>query len=110
MNNEQTHTPTPWRIGDAGHTIFGPPNGNPCPVIIATLAPKGSKSSGETAQNAALIVRAVNGYGALERQNEAMRRIIMQAIDSYHMDDMQALDHVLQKGQQLLDEGKAVQS
>ncbi len=25
------HTPGPWRIGDAGYTVFGPPNGNPSP-------------------------------------------------------------------------------
>jgi hypothetical protein len=34
-----THTPGPWRIGDAANTIFGPPNGNPSPETVATLAP-----------------------------------------------------------------------
>ena len=34
------HTPGPWRIGDAGMTIFGPPNGNPAPEVIATLRKK----------------------------------------------------------------------
>ena len=29
-------TPGPWRIGDAGFTVFGPPNGNPSPETIAT--------------------------------------------------------------------------
>lgn len=29
------HSPAPWRIGDAGHTIFGPPNGQPSPETIA---------------------------------------------------------------------------
>lgn len=29
------HTPGPWRIGDAGHTVFGPHNGNPSPETIA---------------------------------------------------------------------------
>lgn len=29
------HTPGPWRIGDAGHTVFGPPNGAPSPMTIA---------------------------------------------------------------------------
>jgi len=28
-------TPGPWRIGDAGQTIFGPPNGNPSPPMVA---------------------------------------------------------------------------
>lgn len=30
-----THTPGPWRAGDAGHTVFGPPNGEPSPQTIA---------------------------------------------------------------------------
>jgi hypothetical protein len=29
------HTPAPWRIGDAGITVFGPPNGNPSPETVA---------------------------------------------------------------------------
>lgn len=29
-------TPGPWRIGDAGTTVFGPPNGNPSPKTIAS--------------------------------------------------------------------------
>lgn len=29
------HTPGHWRIGDAGLTVFGPPNGNPSPEKIA---------------------------------------------------------------------------
>jgi hypothetical protein len=27
--------PGPWRVGDAGLTVFGPPNGTPSPVTIA---------------------------------------------------------------------------
>lgn len=30
-----SHTPGTWRVGDAGNTIFGPPNGNPSPETIA---------------------------------------------------------------------------
>ena len=33
MNTQ--HTPAPWRIGDAGMTVFGPPNGNPLPETVA---------------------------------------------------------------------------
>lgn len=29
------HTPGPWRVGDAGATVFGPPNGTPAPEMIA---------------------------------------------------------------------------
>ncbi|MCP3681641.1 MAG: hypothetical protein GY861_03030 [bacterium] len=31
------HTRGPWRIGDSGQTIFGAPNGNPSPEIVASL-------------------------------------------------------------------------
>ena len=36
----QKHTPGPWRIGDAGRTIFGPQNGNPSPETIADIRKK----------------------------------------------------------------------
>lgn len=29
------HTPGPWRVGDAGMTVFGPPQGLP-PLILAS--------------------------------------------------------------------------
>lgn len=35
--SEQKHTPGPWRVGDAGATVFGPPNGNPSPETVATV-------------------------------------------------------------------------
>lgn len=31
------HTPGPWRVGNAGNAVFGPPNGNPSPETIATV-------------------------------------------------------------------------
>ena len=37
MNPTTSPTPGPWRIGDAGRTVFGPPNGNPSPEIVATV-------------------------------------------------------------------------
>ena len=30
------YTKGPWRIGDAGHSVFCPPNGNPSPRTIAS--------------------------------------------------------------------------
>ena len=42
----RTHTPGPWRIGDAGNTIFGPPNGRPSPQRIADLACTDHKANG----------------------------------------------------------------
>ncbi len=44
-------TPTAWRVGDAGHTVFGPPNGNPAPEVIATV---------RKPAHARTIARAVN--------------------------------------------------
>ena len=32
-----THTPGPWRVGDAGRTVFSPPSGEPSPEIIADI-------------------------------------------------------------------------
>ena len=37
QKTESTHTPGPWRIGDAGNTVFGPPNGSPSPERVATV-------------------------------------------------------------------------
>ena len=34
-----THTKGPWRIGDAGATVFGPPQGLP-PLIVANVRSK----------------------------------------------------------------------
>ena len=45
------HTPRPWRIGDAGHTVFGPKTDAPSPQTVA---------SNLTRANVALIGRAVN--------------------------------------------------
>jgi len=36
MKNEKTtYTQGPWRIGDAGRTVFGAPNGDPSPETVA---------------------------------------------------------------------------
>lgn len=47
------HTQGPWRIGDAGTTVFGPPNGNPSPLRIADIA-----KTPEYRANARLIAAA----------------------------------------------------
>lgn len=62
--NETKHTPGPWRVGDAGATVFGPkkPDGS-LPEIIA------SRLKGD---NARFIVRAVNCHDELL---EALRNI-----------------------------------
>lgn len=61
MSNECTQGQ--WRVGDAGVTIFGPPNGQPAPEVIATVRKK---------DNAQRIVTAVNPHDELV---EALRKI-----------------------------------
>lgn len=34
MSKYDGHTPGPWRIGNAGQAVFGPPNGKPSPLTI----------------------------------------------------------------------------
>lgn len=34
------YTQGPWRVGDAGMTVFGPPNGQPAPEVIANVRSK----------------------------------------------------------------------
>jgi hypothetical protein len=51
---ETTHTPGPWRIGDAGNTIFGPKQEDCSAVMIASvLNARGAKKT-----NARLIASA----------------------------------------------------
>jgi hypothetical protein len=86
-----THTPTPWRLLDN--------TGNGRNLVHVeceeTLDPVCSIPKARIA-DAALIVRAVNGYGALERQNEAMYSAL-QAANS-------VLDCILNTDQMPMDE------
>jgi hypothetical protein len=59
MNNGK-HTPGPWRTGDLFNTVFGPPNGNPCPKIIASI------NNGDKKANAILISAAPELLEALK--------------------------------------------
>ncbi len=54
---EVQHTPLPWRVGDAGRTVFGPPNENPSPKMIAPICCN--------KEDTAFIVRAVNAHEEL---------------------------------------------
>ncbi len=58
MSNSK-HTPGPWRVGDAGFTVFGPPNGTPSPETIATVR--------QGKINARLIAAAPDLYEAAKR-------------------------------------------
>ena len=64
------HTPGPWRTGDLYHTVFGPPNGNPSPEVIAELGRHNVKANARLIAAAPLMesvieagVEAVNAYG-----------------------------------------------
>lgn len=57
---QATHTPGPWRIGDAGATVFGPRTDAPSPVTIASLGRNNSRA------NANLIVAAPELLAVLE--------------------------------------------
>lgn len=62
-----SHTKGPWRIGDAGQTIFGPKTDQPAPVTIANLPPPSPRvSASQRAANAALIAAAPDMLEALE--------------------------------------------
>lgn len=51
------HTPGPWRVGDAGCTVFGPPREGKAPVIVAKTSSKPIASDGQK-DNARLIAAA----------------------------------------------------
>ena len=60
-------TARPWRVGDAGATVYGPPDGNPAPRMVAQRVRR---------SDAALIVRAVNAHEAMR---DALRALIHEA-------------------------------
>jgi hypothetical protein len=56
------HTPGPWRVGDAGHTVFGAPDaGRATPDRVATLCQSRFSARG----NARLIAAAPDLLDAL---------------------------------------------
>lgn len=60
------HTPGPWRIGDAGHTVFGPKTALTSPVSIVTLWQRTPNCGREERQaNAHLIAASPELLAAL---------------------------------------------
>lgn len=54
------HTPGPWRVGDARHTVFGPKTGAASPETIATMGKNNFR------ENARLIAAAPEMLEALK--------------------------------------------
>jgi hypothetical protein len=61
---EAKHTPGPWRVGDAGCTVFGPKTDAPSPKTVASITRQPIPSA-EHRANAALIAAAPDMYEAL---------------------------------------------
>lgn len=59
------HTPGPWRVGDAGATVFGPPRETLPPRIVANIDRR-PIVPGEPRANAILIAAAPDLLAALE--------------------------------------------
>jgi len=53
-------TSSPWRIGDAGRTIFGPPNGTPSPKTIANVV--SSRADARLIAAAPALLEALKQY------------------------------------------------
>ena len=76
MNRAQS-TPGPWRIGDAGRTVFGPPNGHPAPEMVAHQVSRANARLIAAAPDMLEALRAVAAqiYAPLsEERNAAMAR------------------------------------
>jgi hypothetical protein len=63
--SDNKHTPGPWRVGDAGTTVFGPPTGNPAPRTIGYITRHATEGATDRA-NARLMAAAPDILAALE--------------------------------------------
>jgi hypothetical protein len=79
-------TAGPWRVGDAGATVFGPPNGNPSPETIARVTSAPLPSQRQIA-NARLIAAAPE----LKAEGEEIAAALRQILDYGQITDVAAL-------------------
>ena len=68
------HTPGPWRVGDAGATVFGPKSDKPVPEIVATVRHKA---------NARLIAAAPEMLELLKCYIGAHKSMTPQTLERY---------------------------
>ncbi len=66
---EREHTPGPWRIGDAGNTVFGPKTDRPSPQTIATLSVIDHEANGR------LIAAAPEMLELLKEWRDSLERV-----------------------------------
>lgn len=59
-----SHTKGPWRTGDMFNTVFGPPNGNPSPEVVATIN-KGRRANARLIAAAPEMLEALLDYEEL---------------------------------------------
>ena len=76
-----------WRVGDAGHTVFGPPNGKPAPEIIASVRKKDNARFIAAAPEMLLELKrartVITAYCAMhKRTSRAECCVTLEAIDS----------------------------
>ena len=86
---KREHTPGPWRIGDAGNTVFGPKTDRPSPQTIATLSVIDHEANGRliaaapelltAARNAMLALLALEGEKEYPGFTSALRAAILRA-------------------------------
>lgn len=76
------HTPGPWRIGDAGHTVFGPRVSDVRDLQTVAKLVRGNKTIDTWKANARLIAAAPELLAALERVVPWIGRMIA---DGGHM-------------------------
>lgn len=67
MDPQDNTTPRPWRVGDAGHGIFGPPREDRSLPEMVAASPRLNPA------NARLIVSRVNGWEELEAERDKLR-------------------------------------
>ena len=73
------HTPAPWRIGDAGMTVFGPPNGNPSPETVAATR---NRANARLIAAAPELLAALRDLVAVTQQNYDNRHELAAALDA----------------------------
>jgi hypothetical protein len=80
---EARHTPTPWRAGDCGRTVFGPKTAEPSPVTVATTDSTRTTTE-EKRANVALIVAAVNAHAGLVARVAELEKLLGEVTLRFH--------------------------